>query len=181
MRGAGDGRWPAPGWDSAYDWEDYLPFEQLPYVYNPAEGLIVTANQAVIGPQYQPLLTTDWGFGHRGNRIHDLLAEAIAAGPISVSDMERMLFDNYHPLAEVLVPALLAAPQTPLSKDEQTALDLLRTWDYQQPAGGKAGTRRRPARRGGVLQRGLAEPAVPDLRRALPTTPRAGVAAGLRW
>ncbi|HLU46290.1 MAG TPA: penicillin acylase family protein [Natronosporangium sp.] len=140
VRGAGDGRWPAPGWDSAYDWEDYLPFEQLPYVYNPAEGLIVTANQAVIGPQYQPLLTTDWGFGHRGNRIHDLLAEAIAAGPISVSDMERMLFDNYHPLAEVLVPALLAAPQTPLSKDEQTALDLLRTWDYQQPAGGKAGT-----------------------------------------
>jgi penicillin amidase len=140
VRGAGDGRWPVPGWDSTYDWQGYLPHEQLPYVYNPDDGMVVTANQAVIGPPYQPLLTTDWGFGHRGNRIHDLLADAAAAGPISVSDMEQLLFDNHNPLAPMLVPALLAAPQTPLSQYEQDALDLLRQWDYQQPADGESGT-----------------------------------------
>ena len=58
VRGKGDGRWPAPGWDPAYDWTGYIPFAELPTVLNPPEGWIVTANQAVVGPQYQHLLTT---------------------------------------------------------------------------------------------------------------------------
>jgi penicillin G amidase len=131
VRPAGDGRWLSPGWESTYDWDGYLPFEQLPQVLNPPGGVIVTANQAVIGPQYEPLLTGDWGLGYRSGRIQQLLAEAIAAGPISVSTMERLLFDNRHPLAPVLVPALLAAPA---DGDVRSAVDLLRGWDYQQPA-----------------------------------------------
>lgn len=140
VRGAGDGRWPAPGWDSAYDWTGFVPFEQLPYVFNPDSGRIVTANQAVVGPQYQPWLSEDWSYGHRSARIHALLDEAEAAGPIGVAEMERMVFDSYNSLAPVLVPHLLAAPRTPLARDEQAALELLRDWDFQQPAGGAPGT-----------------------------------------
>ncbi|MBN8909111.1 MAG: penicillin acylase family protein [Rhodospirillales bacterium] len=44
-----DGKWPIPGWDSRYRWTGYIPFDALPSVYNPKEGWIVTANQAVIG------------------------------------------------------------------------------------------------------------------------------------
>jgi penicillin amidase len=142
VRGAGDGRWVAPGWDSDYDWQGFIPFDQLPHVLNPEDGIVVTANQAVVGPQYQPLLTTDFGFGYRGNRIHELIAEATTSGPLDVPTMERMLFDNRHNFAPELVPALLSTPTAPLSRDERAALDLLRGWDFQQPAGGEPGSPR---------------------------------------
>ncbi|MCL7021335.1 penicillin acylase family protein, partial [Vibrio vulnificus] len=35
VRGAGDGRYPAPGWDSSYDWDGYVPTEELPWELNP--------------------------------------------------------------------------------------------------------------------------------------------------
>lgn len=41
------GYWPAPGWDSSYDWRGYVPFDRLPWSYDPTEGFIVTANQQV--------------------------------------------------------------------------------------------------------------------------------------
>jgi penicillin amidase len=140
VRGAGDGRWPAPGWDPAYDWDGSVPFAQLPSILNPPEGMIVTANQAVIGPQYQPHLTDDWAYGYRSDRIGDLLAEAVAAGPVSVADSQLLQLDSFNGLAPVLVPALLAAPGAPLSRDEAAALELLRGWDFQQPDDGQPGT-----------------------------------------
>ena len=51
IRGRGDGRWPAPGWDSAYDWTGFIPFDELPWILDPPSGMIVTANQAVVGPE----------------------------------------------------------------------------------------------------------------------------------
>lgn len=141
VRGAGDGRWPAPGWDSAYDWVGSLEFDQLPSVLNPPGGMVVTANQAVAGPQYRPHLTDDWAYGYRSDRIGNLLAEAAAAGPLELADMQRIQLDSRNGLAPALVPALLAAPDAPLSRGEAAALDLLRGWDFQQPAGGEPGTR----------------------------------------
>jgi penicillin amidase len=140
VRGAGDGRWVAPGWDPAYDWRDTIPFEELPTVLNPDTGVIVTANQAVIGPQYQPWLTEDWAYGYRSDRIHDLLAEAVAAGPVGVADLARIDFDNRNGFAPALVPALLAARTAPLSLGEQRARELLAGWDFQQPADGEPGS-----------------------------------------
>jgi penicillin amidase len=130
IRGKGDGRDLAPGWDSAYDWTGYIPFDELPWVYNPPRGYIVTANQAVIGPQYQHLLTTEWSYGSRSQRIYELIGEAIAArGRLDVADMQRMQMDNRNPLARTLVPALLAVP---LDGFPARAQDLLRDWDHQQ-------------------------------------------------
>jgi penicillin amidase len=140
VRGKGDGRWPAPGWDSGYDWQGFLPFDQLPYARDPGSGMVVTANQAVIGPQYQPWLTWDWSYGYRSDRISDLLAEAATAGPLDVDDLVRIQLDDRNGLAGTLVPALLAAPTPPLSRDERAARDLLRSWDHRQPAGGAPGT-----------------------------------------
>lgn len=135
VRAAGDGRWLSSGWESTYDWEDSVPFEALPSVLNPDGGVIVTANQPVVGPDYPQLLTTDWAYGYRGNRIRQLLDAAMAAGPVQISTMERLLFDSQNQFAPVLVPALLAVP---VAGELRAALDLLRGWDYQQPTGSAA-------------------------------------------
>ncbi|MBR8743503.1 penicillin acylase family protein [Nocardiopsis sp. MG754419] len=129
VRGKGDGRWPAPGWDSDYDWEDeYLPFDALPSVYNPESGVIVTANEAVVDEEYAHFLTSDWNYGYRGQRINDLLDEAIAEGPVGVEDMERVLVDSLHTSALEVTPYLL---DVPVEGTTAQARDLLRDWDHR--------------------------------------------------
>jgi penicillin G amidase len=132
IRGKGDGRWPAPGWDPAYDWQGYVPFEALPTVENPPDGWIVTANQAVVGPQYPYLLTQDWTYGYRSQRIMDMIRERTAAGKITAEDVRVMQFDNRNGFAPTLVPALLAVSGLPEKVDG--ARELLRGWDFQEPA-----------------------------------------------
>jgi penicillin amidase len=131
VRGKGDGTWPAPGWDRDYDWKGFIPFAQLPSVQNPAEGWIVTANQAVIGEQYQPLLTRDWSYGYRSQRIGDMVRERLTASKISPEDVRQMQFDNRNGFAPTLVPLLLGVTVDP---SVAAARDLLQGWDFQQPA-----------------------------------------------
>ncbi|MFE9243287.1 penicillin acylase family protein [Nocardiopsis sp. NPDC006938] len=128
VRGKGDGRWPAPGWDSDYDWEDYVPFDELPSVFNPSSGVIVTANQAVVDEDYEHFLTADWDYGYRSQRINDLLDEAIAEGPVGVDDMERVLMDSQHGAALETTPYLLDVEVGGVTAEAQ---GLLADWDHR--------------------------------------------------
>jgi penicillin G amidase len=130
VRGKGDGRWPAPGWDSAYDWKSYIPFDALPNELNPARGYVATANQAVVDPHGYPyLLTQDWSYGYRSQRIADLIDAH--GGGLTVADAQHIQFDNRNGFAAQIVPQLLTEQVTGLTAK---ALDLLRDWDFQQPA-----------------------------------------------
>ncbi|MEW2384669.1 penicillin acylase family protein [Micromonospora sp. NPDC047707] len=142
VRGKGDGRWMAPGWDSAYDWKGFIPFAELPSVLNPTDGYLVTANQAVVGPTYQRFLTSDWSYGYRSQRIRDLIGSARDAGKITVEDVRRMQFDNRNGFAPTLVPAVVAALGTgdPSDLSRVAATELWKDWDFQQPAEGAAGS-----------------------------------------
>lgn len=126
VRGEGDGRYPAPGWDSAYDWEEFVPFDELPSVLNPGAGYVATANQAVVDEDYEPFLTTDWNYGYRGQRIFDLLDEAIAEGPLTVEDMSRIHMDARNGSAEQIAPYL---EEVEVDGTTARAQDLLRDWD----------------------------------------------------
>lgn len=127
-----DGKWPIPGWDSRYRWTGYIPFDALPSVYNPKEGWIVTANQAVIGPNYPYFITDDWSYGARSQRIVDLLEQATAGGGLlDVPAMQRIQMDTVNELATFLAPKLAALPTTPTT---EAAVALLRGWDGSQPA-----------------------------------------------
>ncbi|MFT4229189.1 MAG: penicillin acylase family protein [Microbacterium sp.] len=63
IRGDGDGSYPQPGWDSAYDWEGFIPFGDLPSSFNPSAGYIVTANNAVVGATSRPTTSSGWASG----------------------------------------------------------------------------------------------------------------------
>ena len=134
------GYWPAPGWDSQYDWKGFVPFEQLPWTYDPPEGMVVTANNqvtAATGPTV-PYLTTDWDYGWRSSRIEALLKQTDKVSPERMSQIQN---DTYNSFAPTLVQALL---QIDLSGDEftQQAQQLLGDWDFTQPAEkGKAAVR----------------------------------------
>ena len=126
IRGKGDGRYPAPGWDSDYDWAEYVPFDELPSVYNPESGVIVTANQAGVDADYEHMLTDDWDYGYRSQRINDLLDEALADGPVNGEVMSDIHMDSFHGGAVDVVPYLLEADVDGASA---RARDQLRDWD----------------------------------------------------
>ena len=127
-----DGKWPIPGWTSEYAWSGYIPFEALPSVIDPPEEWIVTANQAVIGPDYRYFLTDDWADGARSQRIVELIESATAAGAqITAERMQSIQMDSHNALADFLVPRLLEQ-RAPEGTDQ--ARELLANWDYQQTA-----------------------------------------------
>lgn len=126
-----DGRMPAEGWVSANDWTgEYVPFDGLPSVLDPEEGFVVTANQAVIGPDYPYFLTGDWDRGYRSTRIRQVLEEE---GELSMDEMTRLQLDSTNPMAATLVPYLLDVQDLPggYYSDGQ---ELLADWDFSQPA-----------------------------------------------
>ncbi len=126
-----DGKWPVPGWDSRYAWSGTVPFEALPSVLNPPEGWIVTANQAVIGPDYPYFLTDDWAYGSRSQRIVDLITAATADGAkVSPEQLRQIQMDSWNELAAFLAPKLVALPTTDPTTE---AVALLKDWDFTQP------------------------------------------------
>jgi penicillin amidase len=123
-----DGSWPRPGWDSAFDWRGYVEPEQMPRALDPAEGFVVAANQAVTPSGVGPMLTTDWDYGYRAERIRTQLEELLATGePIGVDDMATLQSDQHNPYADVLVPTLLSLTIGDSFDDD--GQELLRSWD----------------------------------------------------
>lgn len=132
-----DGTYPVPGWDSHYRWKSPIPFKAMPYEYNPDRGYIVTANQAVIDQSKYPyLLTEDWGYGTRSQRINDLIASKIKdGGKVSMDDMQSMQGDSSSEIAKLLVPYLLKINITNDKGDYvRNAQQLLEGWDFNQDA-----------------------------------------------
>jgi penicillin amidase len=62
IRRAGDGSRPYPGASTDGEWLGFVPFEDLPHVFDPPSGRIVTANNRLVGTDY-PYKVTRGGIG----------------------------------------------------------------------------------------------------------------------
>jgi penicillin amidase len=128
MRNPGhDGRLPVPGWTDEFEWQGYIPFEELPNTFNPPEGYVATANNAVVGPDYPYSISYYWAYGYRARRIVEMIEGA--PGPVTAEYIQKMHGDNANLSAETLVPVLLQVPLSDINLEN--ARTLLRSWDYQ--------------------------------------------------
>lgn len=124
IRAAGDGRSIVPGWTDLYEWTGYIPFDQLPESFDPPEGFIVTANNAVTRPGVGPFLAREWAYGTRAQRIVDMITGADA--PITPDDVRAMQFDSASLHADILVPRLVGLPSG--SPEVREAQAILESW-----------------------------------------------------
>ncbi|MEI7845736.1 MAG: penicillin acylase family protein [Chloroflexota bacterium] len=128
IRAKGDGRQPVPGWTGEYEWTGYIPFDEQPYVLNPPSGYIVTANNQVPPNDYKYLVSTDWDYGYRAQRIVDMILQA--PGKIDSAYFQKMQGDDKSLNAEVMVPILQQVKLEPsLAK---TRDEYLANWDFQE-------------------------------------------------
>ncbi|MFN8595183.1 MAG: penicillin acylase family protein [Anaerolineae bacterium] len=124
IRAKGDGQLPVPGWTGEYDWKSYIPFDELPRSYNPPQGYIVTANNAVVGPDYKYFISMDWDRGWRARRIVDLIE---SKEKISAADIATIQGDSYNLSAEQIVPYLA---NISVDGDARKVLDAINSWDF---------------------------------------------------
>ena len=106
---------PALGWDKQYDWNGYIPFEQLPSSRNPESGWIATANQKIVASNNSNPLTGDWEMPTRYDRI----AQLIQAQPIhDFASMKKMQSDTVSLGATPLLNLFKASnPKHPLGPE----------------------------------------------------------------
>ena len=119
MRRNGIGNVPLPGSTDDYEWDGYIPYDELPHAFNPPDGIIVTANQRIIGDSYPYYISSDWEAPYRFARIHQLLT---AQKTFSRDDFLRIQGDVYTEADRVLAGIIIQAFQrAPVSDPEVTA------------------------------------------------------------
>ncbi len=101
------GAYPVVG-TGEWDWQGFIPFDELPRTLNPPQGYVVTANNKVTPKAYPYTITVDWADPYRARRITELIT---AKPKLDVEDMARiqadevsLLFRDFRPVIALLQP-----------------------------------------------------------------------------
>ncbi len=124
----GEGLGVVPGETDEYDWKGFVPFEKLPYSYNPPSGYVSSANNKTVDDHFPYPIGYWFDLPYRIDRIREMLEEK---EKLSTEDFMRMQLDVKSKLVEKMKGDILAELRkledpTPL---EKTSLQLLETWD----------------------------------------------------
>jgi penicillin G amidase len=129
IRKSGDGSVPYDGATDAGEWTSYIPVSKLPTLFDPPSGIIVTANQRIVGTDYPYFLTHSWAQPYRARRILDLLSEK----PKLSSDDFRRIQGDVYTIAGVSFAKeavkLLRPKLTPADEKLTAHLDAWEKWD----------------------------------------------------
>ncbi len=117
---------PTPGWTAQHEWPGMIAKHELPRLYNPASGMIVTANNKIIGDDYPYFLGIEFDPGWRAARIEELLTKKARH---SARDMEEIQLDTGSSYAAELAPWLAMLNSN--ENWESIALRAIRNWNYR--------------------------------------------------
>jgi penicillin amidase len=124
IRRSGNGTTPVPGWTSGFEWDGFIPFEELPWAEDPPEGFLATANNRIHDDGYPRLIGHDFSPPSRIRRIGELLA---AAGTHTPETFAAMQTDTVSIPARGL--ARVFEHVTPADDRQRAAIALLQGWD----------------------------------------------------
>ncbi|MCC3358062.1 penicillin acylase family protein [Bacillus sp. REN16] len=130
IRKNGDSSVPVPGWTDEYEWEGYIPWDELPTIVNPKEGFISTANNKIVPDEYPYHITNTWAQPYRQQRIRDVLA---SKDVITADEMMKLQFDQYNLQAEEFVPIfldVLSKNADQLREIDKTVIKEFKDWDF---------------------------------------------------
>ncbi|MCA1726904.1 MAG: penicillin acylase family protein [Actinobacteria bacterium] len=129
LRRRGDGSFPVPGWSSEYGWDGVIPFEELPWAYNPPAGFVATANTRPYDEAYPYVITRDWMPSGRVRRIGELITQTAVHTPETFAEIQ---VDTVSLTARATVPGLLRLE--PSDERQKEALAALAAWDHDLAA-----------------------------------------------
>ena len=116
---------PIMGGDGNHEWNGFLPLDQLPRTFNPADGWFATANNRTIAEDYKYKVGFEWST-YRVDRIRQVLKGfADKQSKIRMEDVEELQRDVYSLPADQLIRMLPRRSEGP----ERRFLEILKDWD----------------------------------------------------
>lgn len=103
LRKKGDGSLPVPGWSGEYEWQGYVPFEELPYDYNPQKGYLASFNNE---PKKTPYHLTNYYLFERAIRFDEIIQ---SLNTVSLDKIRQLQLDTVDVVAKRWVPYVLEA------------------------------------------------------------------------
>ncbi|HMQ04513.1 MAG TPA: penicillin acylase family protein [Pyrinomonadaceae bacterium] len=127
LRRTGHGEFPYDGSTNEGEWIGTIPFAELPFLYNPPSGLIITANQRIVGTDYKyPQMVRDAAPPWRARRLYDLLSGKRNITLDQVSDAQHDIYN---------IPfSMLAAEIVSMNTASSSTISELKKWDGRMTA-----------------------------------------------
>jgi penicillin amidase len=121
---------PVDGSSGQFEWDGYIPFNELPSVFNPPSGVIVTANQNPFPSNYPYPVNGNFASPYRVRQIRDLLC---AHNGWRAADMLTVQKDVYSGFEKFIAQQIVAAYDRRKAQDPALdgAIALLRSWNGQ--------------------------------------------------
>ena len=114
--------------DASAAWDGFIPAEQLPRLYDPAEGFIVTANNRTLGRDYPYVIAHNWALGYRAHRITELLRESNGINELAMLAIQLDTRSEFYEFYRQLALQELTAVTRSDSKSNQLE-QALRAWN----------------------------------------------------
>ena len=155
IRASGDGSLPVSGSDDGHEWKGWIPFDEMPRVYDPPSGILASANGRITPDGYKYSISTEWEAPWRTDRIYRVLESGKKFAPADMLALQMDISSTYDRLcAEKFVYAIDHAANA--SARAKRAADILRDWDGRMSTDSAAPTIETKAR--AELVRLLLEP-----------------------
>lgn len=119
---------PFIGWTGENDWLGFIPFEQLPSLFNPPEGFIATANNKTTNSINYHIANL-WEPPSRIQRIREVLQSKTL---FEVSDFKQLQNDHFSFFAKDITPYIISAYKTLPENDPaiETAINYFNNWNF---------------------------------------------------
>lgn len=110
------------------DWNGFIPFDEMPKLFNPSENYIASANNKTIR-DYKYHISNIWEPPSRIIRIQEFLN---SKEKFSVDDFKELQMDFYSHYAKEITPYILNAFKQAKIDDEnlKVSIELLEKWSY---------------------------------------------------
>jgi penicillin amidase len=123
---------PVDGTSGKFEWDGYIPFEDLPTEFNPALGHIVSANQSTFPPNYPYPVNGKFAAPDRARQIEARLA---GRNGLRTADMLAIQTDHYSAFLHFLAKQSANAAKGRSGRASVTeAAAILEKWDGQMDA-----------------------------------------------
>ncbi len=117
---------PFDGTTTKHDWQGYIPFDEMPYSFNPDKGYISNGNNKIIGDEYPYYISRYWADPSRGEQIDRRLR---IDAKFDVNDMKSILNDITSPFGQEYAPLFIANYTQGFSDEGDKIYDMLKGWD----------------------------------------------------
>jgi penicillin amidase len=125
-----EGDLPVDGASGNFEWQGFIPFDQLPASFNPPTGLIVTANQNPFPPDYPYAVHGNFAPHYRSQQIRDMLTGRNGLRPEDTLAVQKDVYSGFSRyLAQSVVDAYSRRGRG--RADLADAVSLLRAWNGQ--------------------------------------------------